>query len=174
MLPSSQDFEKSIEFFSPFLADFYDYDVASPPAKHQQQGFVGPITREEHDLQLWYSGLLPDEPRVGQEPRNLLGSESYEEYRQRYLLPDSVLTDDYEWENQRNQHRLERLQRLEEEEGENQTTQRPQEVEAVETVHLGSLSDVIAQPRQGIIGTGRILRATAMAVSWQKWINNGG
>ena len=75
MLPSSQDFEKSIEIsLSPFLADFYDYNSL---AKHQQQGFVGPITREEHDLQLWYSGGLPEEPR----PRNLLGSESYEEYR---------------------------------------------------------------------------------------------
>ena len=92
--------------------------------------------------------------------------------RQHYLLPDSVLTDDYVWENQRNQHRLERLERLEDEEGENQTTQQPQEDEAVDTVLLGS--ELIAQPRQGIIGTGRILRATAMAVSWQKWITKEG
>ena len=57
---------------------------------------------------------------------------------------------------------------MEDEEGENQTTQQPQEDEAVETVHIGTISELIAQPRQGIIGTGRILRATAMAVSWQK------
>ena len=170
MLPSSQDFEKSIEICLPLsFADFYGYNAL---AKHQQQGFVGPITREEHDLQLWYSGGLQGEPLVGQEPRNLLGSESYEEYKKRYLLPDSVLTDDYVWENQRNQHRLERLERLGEKDGRNQTTQRPREDEAVEAVQLGS--ELVAQPRQGIIGTGRILRATAMAVSWQKWINKGG
>ena len=79
MLPSSQDFEKSIEICLPLsFADFYGYNAL---AKHQQQGFVGPITREEHDLQLWYSGGLQGEPRGRQEPRNLLGSKSYEEYR---------------------------------------------------------------------------------------------
>ena len=85
--PQVKTLKNRLKFFSPFLADFYDYNVASsPPAKHQQQGgfvrFVGPVTREEHDLQLWYSGGLPEEPR----PRNLLGSKSYEEYRVVHLL----------------------------------------------------------------------------------------
>ena len=95
--PQVKTLKNRLKFFTPFLADFYGYNAL---AKHQQQGLVGPITREEHDLQLWYSGGLPGEPRGIQEPRNLLGSESYEEYKKRYLLPDFILTDDYVWEKQ--------------------------------------------------------------------------
>ena len=134
------------------------YPTVGP--QHQR---LGPITREEHNLQLWYSGLLPaEEPRQQQEPQNLLGK-SYEEYKQLYFLPEHVhVNEDKVEEQQRNQHdqhplenqtRVERQQPHDGAQGDDATA-----------LQLGPSNDVIER-RQGILGTGRILRATALAVS---------
>ena len=174
--PSSQDL-KSIEYF--FLAEFYsfrpsphDYEVTisngvspSPTVRPTGQAF-GPITRGEHDLQLWLSGRHPEERQRTERPQNLLGK-SFEEYKQLYFLPEHVRTNGDQFEGQhRNQHDQHRL-----EEGEDQTgvewqpdQQGIEEDDANAVLQLGPRNDVI-EGRQGILGTGRILRATALAVS---------
>ena len=133
----------------------------------------GPITREEHDLQLWYNGLEPRQPR--QQPQNLLGSKSYEEYKQLYFLPEHVLTngDTLEGRRQGNDQRDRPRLEEEEEDGENRTLDEPRQHfgeegdgdAAAAEVQPGPRNADVVERRQGIVGTGRILRATALAVS---------
>ena len=182
MFPSSQDATRfEIDWIFPPAgfhsfrpSPYYDYDyegavynVVSP--KHPTR--FGPVTREEHDLQLWYNGggrLPGEEPRQHRrrEPQNLLGK-SYEEYKQLYFLPEHVLTSGPRQGNRRDRPRLE-------EEGENQTLNEPRQLfseerdgdaTAVAEEQLGPRNADVVERRQGIVGTGRILRATALAVS---------
>ena len=142
---------------------FYDYEgtvsnVVSPTVGPKRHRF-GPITRGEHNLQLLYSGQLHQEPQQQQEPQ-VIRDKSYEQYKRHYFLPEHVRINPEKEEVQHNHPRLENRTRVE--------RQQPQHAseEGETAVQLGPRDDVdVIERRQGILGTGRILRATALAVS---------
>ena len=153
--------------------------------QHQQQRQrFGPITREENELQLRYGGH-GGRLQYQQESHVLHANlESHEEFRQHYLLPGHIRTKSAKKDQQqRERQQIQLIQQIQQDRQQIQQDQHDDQVrverqqpplEAGEGEDVGDGEEGLGanggggnliQRRQGILGAGRILRATALAVS---------